>query len=96
MKRDIFFSDQDKWELSFYGEPLPFEETETYKERFVKNKFTPEMLQRYLLHFGIDFFNDDFYMPAGSKAYIIERLRDRYENEEVFDLQEMRRQMKYE
>ena len=94
--RNIFLSDQDKWELDFYGEPLPFEEIETYKERFVKNKFTPQMLQRYLLHFGIDFFNDDFYMPTGSKAYIIEMARDKYDHEECLTLSEMRRQMKYE
>ena len=94
--RLLMLSDQDKWELDFYGEPLSFEETETYKERFVKNKFTPEMLKRYLLHFDIDFFNDDFYMPTGSKAYIIEMARDKYNHEECLTLSEMRKTMKYE
>jgi hypothetical protein len=54
------------------------------------------MLQRYLLHYGIDYFNDDFYMPEGSKAYIIEYVRDPYENEESKTLHQRRIELKYE
>jgi hypothetical protein len=96
MKRHIMLSDQDKWEFDQSGIPLPFEEVEKYKEKLVRNRFTPEMLQRYLLHYGIDYFNDDFYMPEGSKAYIIERIRDKYDNEESKSLNQRRIELKYE
>ncbi len=96
MKRHIMLSDQDKWEFDQSGTPLPFEEVEKYNEKLVRNRFTPEMLQRYLLHYGIDYFNDDFYMPEGSKAYIIEYVRDPYENEESKTLHQRRIELKYE
>jgi hypothetical protein len=95
-KRIIMLSDQDKWEFDEYGEPLPFEDIEKYKEKYARNRFTPEMLQKYLLHYGIDYFNDDFYMPPGSKAYIIEHVRDKYEHEETKTLQQRRIELKYE
>jgi hypothetical protein len=95
-KRHIMLSDQDKWEFDQSGEPLSFEDVEKYKEKLVRNRFTPEMLQQYLLHYGIDFFNDDFYMPEGSKAYIIEYVRDKYDNEESKTLLQRRIELKYE
>lgn len=88
--RNIMLSDQDRWNLDQFGEPLPFEEVEKYSEKLVRNRFTPEMLQRYLLHYGIDFFNEDFYMPEGSKAYIIEHVRDPFDGEKPETLAERR------
>lgn len=96
LKRHIMLSDQDRWEFDQSGTPLPFEEIEKYNEKLVRNRFTPEMLQRYLLEFGIDFFNEDFYMPAGSKAYIIEYVRDKFDNEEPKTLKQRRIELNYE
>ena len=73
--RHIMLSDQDGWEFDNYGEPFPFEDVERYRERFARNRFTPEMLDKYLKEFGIDFFNEDFYMPLGSKAYLLRSSR---------------------
>jgi hypothetical protein len=95
--RHMMLSDQDGWEFDNYGEPLPFEDVEKYKEKFARNRFTPEMLDKYLKEFGIDFFNEDFYMPPGSKAYIIEQVRPPYnENDKPMSLEEMRKRLMYE
>jgi hypothetical protein len=92
----MMLSDQDGWEFDNYGEPLPFEDVEKYKEKFARNRFTPEMLDTYLNECGIDFFNEDFYMPHGSKAYIIEQVRLPFENEVPMSLEEMRKECMYE
>ena len=81
----------DKWDFGTGGEPLPFEETEKYSEKLARNRFTPEMLDRYLKHFGIDFFNENFYMPEGSKAYLFELKRDLYANEKEMTLEQARK-----
>lgn len=94
--RHLMLSDQDPWEFDNYGEPFPFEDIEKYTEKFIRNRFTPEMLDKYLKEFGIDFFNENFYMPAGSKAYIIEQVRPPYENEKPMSLEEMRKEYMYE
>ena len=94
--RHLMLSDQDRWEFDNYGAPLPFEEVEKYREKFARNRFTPEMLDKYLKEFGIDFFNEDFFMPPGSKAYIIEQVRPPYENEKPMSLEEMRKSCMYE
>jgi len=63
------------WKFYEVGEPLPFEEFERYNEKLARNRFTPDMLERYCQQVGIDFFNEDFYMPSGSEAIIIETVR---------------------
>ena len=91
-----FYQGFAKWEFDQSGTPLPFENTEKYKEKLARNRLTPEILQQYLLHYGIDFFNDDFYMHEGSKAYIIEYIRNKYDNEEPKTLHKRRIELKYE
>lgn len=95
--RSMMLSLQDKgWEFDNHGEYLPFEEVEKYNEKLARNRFTPEMLDRYLKHYGIDFFNEEFYMPPGSKAYIIEIVRPPYPNEVSETLEEVRKKLRYE
>ncbi len=60
---------ESRWEWTDYGELFSWEEVEKYKEKKIKDRLTPEMLERYCKHLGIDLFNPDFY--AGD-AYIIE------------------------
>lgn len=94
--RLMMLSRQDRgWEFDNYGEYLPFEEVEKYNEKLARNRFTPEMLDRYLKHYGIDFFNEEFYMPPGSKAYIIEIVRPPYPNEVSETLEEVRKKLRY-
>ena len=74
------------WEFDQYGEPFDFEDLEIYKSNPIKKRLTPEMVDEYAKHFGIDFFNEDYYMPKGSKAYLIERRSSYYDSVELLSL----------
>lgn len=52
---------ESRWEFEEWGDPFPFEEVEQYQARRIKDRLTPEMVERYCSHFGIDLFNPDFY-----------------------------------
>lgn len=56
-------SDGDEWEFSATGSVQPYEETLEYGAHRVRDRFTPEMLERYCKVLGIDLFNPDFYGP---------------------------------
>ena len=60
-RRYIAAHHESRWEFVDQGEPLPFEEVEQYQARRIKDRLTPEMVERYCSHFGIDLFNPDFY-----------------------------------
>lgn len=96
MIRHLMLSDQDRWEFDSYGSYLPFENIEKYKEKYARNRFTPELLDKYLKYFGINFFDENFYMPPNSKAYLIEIIRQPYPNEVSKTLDEIRKEMRYE
>lgn len=85
-----------KWDFHQMGEPFPFEELERYNEKLARNRFTPDMLERYCQQVGIDFFNEDFYMPSGSEAIIIETVRPPFPNEKSLTLEEVRLNKKYD
>jgi hypothetical protein len=55
------------------GDPLPFEQVERYKARLKKDRFTFDMLQDYSKALGLRPFDEDFYMPAGTQAILVER-----------------------
>jgi hypothetical protein len=46
--------DEGRWRFDADGDPLLFEETEAYKERRIRDRFTRPMLIRYLRAIGID------------------------------------------
>jgi hypothetical protein len=52
------------------GKPFDFEQLERYKAKQIRDRFTPEMLDEYLRHFGIRFFSPDFY-NVPQPAYLI-------------------------
>lgn len=89
--RSIFFSYQDRWELDLSGDPLPFELIEKYKEKRVKDRFTPEMLDFYCKSVGIDFFNEDFYLGGKDNIVLFTRERPLYDNEIPQPLEEARK-----
>ena len=66
--RAIAAHKESRWEFSANGEPLPFEETEQYQAKRIKDRLTFEMVERYCRHLGIELFDPEFY--AGD-AYII-------------------------
>ena len=63
--RDIrAFRDMGGWEFQESGTPLPFEDTSAYRSARAKERFTIEMLERYLREMGIRAFDEDFYRPS--------------------------------
>jgi len=56
-------TDDAGWEFSANGPVQPFEETLEYSAHRVRDRFTPEMLERYCSALGIDLFNPAFYGP---------------------------------
>jgi len=53
-------NDAGRWVFEESGERFPFEEVERYTLRRKRDRFTREMLARYLHHFGIELFTDAF------------------------------------
>ena len=67
-------NDGGPWEFGQFGEPLPFEETERYQARRVRDRFTMEMLRDYLQALGIRAFEADYYLPPeDNTAVLLER-----------------------
>jgi hypothetical protein len=76
-RRAIYaINDDGQWSFGESGEPYDFEETSAYTARKKRDRFTHEMLERYLSHFGLFPFVDDFYVvQPSSPAVMLERPR---------------------
>jgi hypothetical protein len=66
-------NDGGRWVFGQSGEPFPFEQLEQYQARKVKDRFTFDMLKEYLLRLGLSPFQEDFYLPPGSSAWLVEK-----------------------
>jgi hypothetical protein len=66
-------NDGGRWVFEQEGEPFPFEKLEQYQARRVRDRFTFEMLKDYLHHLGLSPFEEDFYMPPGSRAWLVQK-----------------------
>jgi hypothetical protein len=66
--------DIGKWSFTLTGTPFPFETLDMYEKRNKKDRFTPEMMNAYLLQLGIDAFHEEFYLPPGTKATLIREI----------------------
>jgi hypothetical protein len=66
-------NDGGRWVFGHSGEPFPFEQVEQYQARRVRDRFTFEMLKDYLRHLGLAPFEEDFYLPPGSCAWLIQK-----------------------
>jgi hypothetical protein len=66
-------NDGGRWVFVQSGEPFAFEQVEKYQERRVRDRFTLEMLQDYLRHLGLSPFEEDFYLPPGSRAWLVQK-----------------------
>jgi hypothetical protein len=66
-------NDGGRWVFEQSGEPFPFEQVERYQERRVRDRFTFEMLKDYLRHLGLSPFEEDFYLPEGTPAWMVEK-----------------------
>jgi hypothetical protein len=59
--RSIAAHKESRWEWHEHGTPFPWEETEAYTAKRIKDRLTPEMVERYAKHMGIDLFDPDYY-----------------------------------
>ncbi|MFL5346800.1 MAG: hypothetical protein ACJ8AT_18620 [Hyalangium sp.] len=66
-------NDGGRWVFEQEGEPFPFEQVEQYQARRVRDRFTFEMLKDYLRHLGLAPFDEDFYMPPGTRAWLVQK-----------------------
>jgi len=72
--RTLYVSnDGGRWVFGQSGEPLPFEKLERYQARKVRDRFTFDMLAEYLHHLGLSPFQEDFYLPQGAPAWLVEK-----------------------
>jgi len=66
-------NDAGRWEFFLQGTPFPFEETRSYKARRKTDRFTFDMMKRYLRELGLRPFDGDFYLPSsGDSATLVE------------------------
>jgi hypothetical protein len=56
---------ESKWEFHEHGTRLPFEQVEKYASRRIKDRLTPELVEQYCGHLGIELFDPDFYAGEG-------------------------------
>jgi hypothetical protein len=66
-------NDGGRWVFGQSGEPFPFEKLEQYQARKVRDRFTFDMLKDYLRHLGLSPFEEDFYLPEGAPAWLVEK-----------------------
>jgi hypothetical protein len=85
--RTIAVINDDPWIFEMSGTEQPFEEPENYTKKRIQDRFTPEMLDRYLRALGIRAFDDSFYLPEGSEAILIEEPMPRGRRVKTFTLE---------
>lgn len=73
-------NDGGRWVFRAEGKPLPFERTDRYKNRKIKDRFTPELLEEYCAALGIRLFDDGFYGPNGVLVTVIDSLPDKHKS----------------
>ncbi len=61
-----------RWRFDTVGAPLPFEETEPYTRKRIRDRFDADLLDRYLRTLGIAAFDERFYLPEGQTGVLIE------------------------
>ena len=83
-------SDGGRWTFSESGSRFPFEVAQAYELRRKRDRFNRELLYKYLAHFGLRPFSNDFYKPSGSQpAIIVERTRRWPEPATQYSLEEV-------
>ncbi len=83
-------NDGGKWVFETTGTPQPFEQTERYKARKIRDRFTAEMLEDYCKALGIRLFDESFYGPQG---VLVVRTDPLPEWDKYISLEEAQRQL---
>jgi hypothetical protein len=84
-------NDGGRWVFDQEGEPFAFEQVERYQARRVRDRFTFEMLKDYLRHLGLSPFEEDFYLPPGSRAWLVQKTGPLTTAGQEYTLEEARR-----
>jgi hypothetical protein len=66
----LMMNDGGPWKFHTVGDPLPFEQTERYEAKKIRDRFTVDMLEEYCRAIGVEVFDEEFYGPRG---YVIEQ-----------------------
>jgi len=83
--------DGKHWEFKQWGTPFSFEEPEQYKMRRIRDRFTFDMLKRYVVALGVRAFDESFYLPSTApSALLIEKQGPIAGNVRTFSLEEVR------
>jgi hypothetical protein len=83
-------NDGGRWVFGQSGQPFPFEQLEQYQARRVRDRFTFDMLEEYLHHLGLSPFEEDFYLPNGAPAWLVERKGPVLPNQKEYTLAQAR------
>ncbi|MFL5357668.1 hypothetical protein [Archangium sp.] len=83
-------NDGGRWVFDESGEPFPFEKREHYQARRVRDRFTFDLLKEYLRHLGLSPFEEDFYLPEGAPAWLVERKGPFLPNHHEYTLAQVR------
>lgn len=57
--------DGDRWSWDVGGQPLPFEKTDSYSRKRIKDRFPSELANAYCLAVGVNPYDENFYGRAG-------------------------------
>lgn len=69
--RNVYaMNDGGRWDFEASGEQQPFEKSDAYLARRIRDRFTRDMLRDYLHALGIDVARNEFYHPQ--RAYLVE------------------------
>ncbi|PTL79593.1 hypothetical protein [Vitiosangium sp. GDMCC 1.1324] len=86
-------NDGGPWVFDQFGEPFPFEKLEQYQARRVRDRFTFDMLKEYLRHLGLSPFEEDFYLPEGAPAWLVEKTGPVLPSHKEYTLAQAREQL---
>lgn len=64
-ERSVYAYKDGRWSFAQHWEPFSFEDQEAYKEKRIRDRLTPEMVERYCQEFGINAYDPDFYNGRG-------------------------------
>ena len=83
-------NDGGRWVFDQFGEPWPFEKLEQYQARRTRDRFTFDMLKDYLRHLGLSPFEEDFYLPEGTRAWLVQKTGRFSPNQREYTLEQAR------
>lgn len=90
LNRSVYIAnDGGKWEFKAIGTKQSFEEEQNYSLPRLHERFTLEMLERYLKSLGVNAFEESFYLPDGG-AELVEKQGPTAKNLNEFSLEEAR------